>query len=251
MTGILDATALALFLGSAFVGGLVTGLAGFAMGLVVSGVWLHILTPLQTTTLVVAFGLTLQSYSIWKMRKALNRQHVMPVIVGSVFGVPLGVYLLAFTNPAYLRLAVGLLLIAYGTHGLARPKLRIVPPSVPAEIVLGFFNGILGGMTGLSGVFVTIWCSMRGWSKDVQRAVYQPVLVASAILTSTGLVVTGAVTPDVVTLFLYGLPVQLAGMLVGMKLYGKLDDAGFRKIILVLLLLSGLVLTIPELLALR
>ncbi len=123
MTSILDTTAMVLFLSSAFVGGLVTGLAGFAMGLVVSGIWLHILTPLQTTTLIVAFGLTLQSFSIWQMRKALNRRHVMPVIIGSVFGVPLGVWLLAFANPVFLRLAVGILLIAYGVHGLARPKL--------------------------------------------------------------------------------------------------------------------------------
>ena len=44
----MDATALTLFLLSAFFGGVTTGLAGFAMGLVVSGVWLHVLTPVQT-----------------------------------------------------------------------------------------------------------------------------------------------------------------------------------------------------------
>ena len=44
----MDGSVLALFLLATFVGGIVTGLAGFAMGLVVSGVWLHILTPAQT-----------------------------------------------------------------------------------------------------------------------------------------------------------------------------------------------------------
>jgi hypothetical protein len=37
---------------STFVGGLTSGLAGFAMGFVVSGVWLHILTPVQTVALL-------------------------------------------------------------------------------------------------------------------------------------------------------------------------------------------------------
>jgi uncharacterized protein len=33
----------------------------------------------------------------------------------------------------------------------------------------------------------------------------------------------------------------------GLKLYGHLDDAAFRKVILVLLLISGVVLVAPEL----
>jgi len=38
--------------------------------------------------------------------------------------------------------------------------------------------GILGGLTGLAGIVTTVWCGMRGWGKDEQRAVFQPVGVA-------------------------------------------------------------------------
>ena len=48
---------LALFVGATFGAALVAGVAGFAFGLVAAAVWLHVLTPLQTTTLIVAFGL--------------------------------------------------------------------------------------------------------------------------------------------------------------------------------------------------
>jgi uncharacterized membrane protein YfcA len=37
----------------------------------------------------------------------------------------------------------------------------------------------------------------------------------------------------------------LAGTWVGMKLYGRLDEAGFRKVVLILLLLSGIFLVVP------
>ena len=53
----MDDITLGLFLIAAFAGGFASGLAGFAMGFVVSGIWLHILTPIQTTaggTLVMA-----------------------------------------------------------------------------------------------------------------------------------------------------------------------------------------------------
>ena len=40
------------------------------MGLVVSGIWLHILTPIQTAALIVGYALLAQTYSIWKLRHA-------------------------------------------------------------------------------------------------------------------------------------------------------------------------------------
>ena len=84
---------------------------------------------------------------------------------------------------------------------------------------------MLGGMTGLSGILVTVWCGMRGWSKDEQRAVYQPVLFASAIMTAIALVAGGAVTVKVMQFFALGLPVLGAGMLLGFVLYHRVDDA--------------------------
>src|SRR5712672_4537941 len=99
----MDGIALGFFLLAAFLGGLASGIAGFAMGLVVSGIWLHIITPVQTATLIVGYGLVTQSYGIWKLRHALDWRKVAPFIVGGAFGVPLGTMLLTYVNPAYLR----------------------------------------------------------------------------------------------------------------------------------------------------
>ena len=61
---------LLLFLFATFAGALVAGLSGFAFGLVAASIWLYILTPLQTATLIIAFGLIVQGYSVWKLRRA-------------------------------------------------------------------------------------------------------------------------------------------------------------------------------------
>ena len=50
----MDGFVLGLFLFAAFLGGFASGLAGFAMGFVVSGIWLHIITPIQTAALTPA-----------------------------------------------------------------------------------------------------------------------------------------------------------------------------------------------------
>jgi uncharacterized protein len=76
----------------------------------------------------------------------------------------------------------------------------------------------------------------------VQRAVFQPVMLAAIVVTAISLSFTGAVTAETAKLYVLGLPALLAGLWLGFKLYGRLDDQAFRKLILVLLLASGLAL---------
>lgn len=97
----MDGWALGFFLLAAFLGGLASGIAGFAMGFVVSGIWLHILTPIQTTTLIVGYGLWTQGYGVWKLRHTLNWRQVAPFIIGGAIGVPIGTMLLTSINPCW------------------------------------------------------------------------------------------------------------------------------------------------------
>jgi len=111
-----------------------------------------------------------------------------------------------------------------------------------ADAGVGLLNGVLGGATGLAGIIVTIWCGLRGWPKDVQRTVFQPVGVSVFAMSALWLGASGAVGIDTLRLFAIGLPILLAGTWLGLKLYGRVDDAGFRKIVLALLLVSGIAL---------
>ena len=239
---ILD-SAILLFLFATFVAALVAGLAGFAFGLVAAAIWLHILTPLQTATLIIAFGLVVQGVAVWKLRHALDWRRLTPFIVGGAIGVPLGVALLDWADPKHLRTGVGVVLVLYCLYGLVRPAVKpVAAGGAAADAGVGFLNGVLGGSTGLAGILVTIWCGLRGWRKDVQRAVFQPAAVAIFAMSALWLGATGSVSGDALKLFLIGLPVLLAGNWLGWKLYHRIDEAGFRKLVLVLLFVSGVVL---------
>lgn len=244
----MDGIVLAFFLFAAFAGGFASGLAGFAMGFVVSGIWLHILTPVQTTVLIVGYGLLTQGYGVWKLRHELTWKSIAPFIMGGMIGVPIGTIVLTYLNPAYLRTGVGVLLVIYGTYGLAQPTLKPLPSNRLIDAGVGLANGVLAGLTGLPGFIITVWCQLRGWKKDLQRAIFQPVMLAAIAANLVSLGIAGAITADAMRLYLIGLPAMLAGLWVGFKLYGKLDDAAFRKVILVLLLLAGLGLIVPSVL---
>jgi uncharacterized membrane protein YfcA len=158
------------------------------------------------------------------------------------------VAILGWARPDYVRVTVGAVLVLYSAYSLARPAMKPVKAGgATADAGVGFLNGILGGLTGLAGILTTIWCGLRGWSKDEQRAIFQPIGVAVFAMSGLWLGISGAISTDTVWFFGIGLPALLAGTWLGLKLYGHLDEAGFRKLVLVLLLVSGLALVAPAL----
>jgi uncharacterized membrane protein YfcA len=186
---------LPIFLVATFAGALVAGLSGFAFGLVAASIWLYILTPLQTATLIIAFGLIVQGYSVWKLRRSLDWKRLWPFVAGAALGVPVGVSILTWANPAHVRAGVGAFLVLYSLSALLRPTIAPVKAGGAAvDAGVGFLNGVLGGITGLAGILVTIWCGLRGWPKDVQRTVFQPVAVAIFLMGALWIGVRGAIT---------------------------------------------------------
>ena len=80
---------------------------------------------------------------------------------------------------------------------------------------------------------------MRGWPRDQQRAVFQPIGVAIFAMSALWLGARGTLSADTAWLFVIGLPALLLGTWAGLKLFGRLNEAGFRNIVLVLLFASG------------
>jgi uncharacterized protein len=236
----LQAFDLALFVAGTFAAALVTGVAGFAFGLVAAAVWLHVLTPVQAAALIVVFGLIVQGWSVWKLRAALQWSRVLPFVIGGIIGVPLGAEVLRWASPTSLRMAVGMILVLFSLYMMFRPKLvSAAGAGQVADGAVGVVNGMIGGATGLAGIAGVVWCSMRGWSPAEQRATFQPAGVAVFATTAAWLGGTGMIGRDILGLFIIGLPALTIGTWAGLKLFGKLDDQSFRRVVLGLLLTSG------------
>jgi uncharacterized membrane protein YfcA len=226
----------------AFVGAFASGTAGFAFALTTSALWLHALDPIHTALLVVACSTMVQLATIWPMRQSIEIARVSPFIVAGLAGVPIGVWLLARTNPQTIKFVLGLFLAAYGVLALAAPRLpHIRAGGRAADAGIGFVSGILGGIGGYSGVLPTIWTQLRGWRKDVARAVYQPFILVMQVAT---LVLIGVVALDPfgVALIVAALPPLMAGAWLGWRAYGRLDERRFRQVIAGLLIASGVAL---------
>lgn len=237
---------LSLFVAAAFTAAFVAGLAGFAFGLVAMAIWLHLLTPTQTAILIMFYALIVQGYAVWKLRAALKPRRLLPFVIGGLVGIPLGVELLRVAPAESMRVAIGVFMVAFSLYNLFKPAIAPLKGERPfADGSIGALSGIIGGATGLATILPTIWSTLRGWPKDEQRAVFQPVGVVLFFTMAVWLGGTGTIDGATLRLFLIGLPAVLVGTWAGLKLYARLDDQGFRRVVLVLLLVAGLALIAP------
>ena len=225
-----------------FLGGIATGAAGFAYGIVATSIWLYAISPLHAAMLVVSAGLIIQSSLVYKMRGRLDWPRLAPFLIAGLIGVPIGVALVVKTDSGTIRFAIAIFLVVYGLYALLAPRLpHVSGGGKAADATIGFFGGILGGLCGFSGVLPAIWAQLRGWPKDVARGIYQPFILAAHI---AALPLIGVVALDWVgvVLFLLVAPATALGGWVGWMIYGKLDERRFQQMFAAMVAVSGVLL---------
>jgi uncharacterized membrane protein YfcA len=237
----------------AVVAGFVQGLSGFAFGLVAMSFWAWTVDPKLAAVLATFGALTGQVIAAVTVRRGFDRALLLPFVLGGLVGVPLGVWLLPRLDVPLFKACLGGLLVLWCPAMLmARDLPRVSAGGRPADAAIGLIGGVCGGLGGFTGAIPTLWCTLRGLEKDVQRAVIQNfnlsmLVVAFSLYLGTGLVGTE-------TLPLLGIVAiaVLVPVLLGARLYIGISEARFRQVVLGLLTLSGVALlasSLPVLLA--
>lgn len=237
----MDPATYAVLLFGALAGGFVSGLAGFGTALMALGIWLYVLSPALAVPLVLICSVSSQLSTLPSMWRLMDFRLALPFVLGGLVGMPIGALLVARADPATFKLSVGVMLVVFPTalYFVRRP-LAFRFGGRAADAAVGFAGGILGGLAGLSGPLPTLWASIRGWTKDQRRGVFQifngTVLGAALALQ----IASGFVAGEVFWLALLALPGTLVGARLGMWTYRTLNDRNFYDIVLGLLFLSGL-----------
>lgn len=234
---------LVVVVAGALIAGFVNGLSGTGYALVALGFWLHAMSPATAAPLAAICAVGGHIQSLPRIWHSVRWPGLWPFLLGGVIGVPLGTALLDRVSPQPLKLAVGLLLIAYcaWVAFMRRPPLVRGGGRV-ADGVVGFVGGVMGGVASLSGPAPMIWAQLRGLPKDELRGVNQPYnmsILAAAILSAA---VGGLIDRRLLVWAAFCLPATVIGAHLGLALYGRVNEIQFRRIVLALLALSGVTL---------
>ena len=233
----------ALVVAGALAAGFVNGLSGTGYALVALGFWLHAMSPVTAAPLVAFCAVSGHLQSLPRIWKGVIWSRLWPFMVGGLIGVPIGTALLGFVQVKPLKVGVGLLLLLYCSWmGLVRRPPMVTGGGRVADGAAGVGGGILGGMASLSGPIPVIWVQLRGWNMLAQRGVSQPFNMSVLTLSLISAAVVGYLDRTFFIWAAISLPVTLIGAHIGLRLYGRINDAQFRRLVIVLLGLSGLTL---------
>lgn len=233
----------ALFLLVAAFGAFVQGASGFAFALIASALWAWLIEPQVLAPTVLMTSLLGQLSSLARVGGRARVGHAGPFLLGGVFGTPLGVMLLPLFDASTFRLAIGLVLVIYCALALRRGALPLIKRGGRlADAGIGALSGVMGGATGVSGPPIVVWCGMRGWDKETQRATYQVFFIGIGVFILVAQAGSGLIDQRSLRLVaLAALPIMLFSWL-GSHAFRMLDEPAFRRLVLWLLLLSGLAL---------
>jgi len=227
----------------ALVGGFFAGLTGFGTGLSAMPFWLSAVSPVVAAQLAAGCGALGQAQTIGTIWPSVRWRYVGHFVVAGLIGVPFGTVLLTLIPERTFKLGVGLFLIAFCTYmTLARGRTMLRKRRPLADITVGFSGGIMSGLAGLSGPLPTAWATLHDWPRDEKRALFQTfnLIILIAMLISSA--IAGQMSWAFGKAMLIAVPGTLIGTRLGSTLYRRLDVRGFDRIVLAVLLASGLAL---------
>src|SRR3974390_1676868 len=103
-------------------------------------------------------------------------------------------------------------------------------------------GGLIGVLTSMPGALPSIWCDMHGVPKNQQRGLVQPFIAAMQVFALALMLIRNALSSKVFFDLALSIPALLAGTALGIFAFRYVNDSTFRRIVLVVLLLSGLML---------
>ncbi len=214
------------------------GVVGFGMALVAMPLLAVSLGIRTAAPLIALLGVFSPALIAWRYRRQLDWGEITPLAWGSVLGIPVGVTLLRLVDEQIVTLALGLVLIGYGLYALrwAAPPWR---GTARAAYGLGFAGGVLSGAYNTGGPALVIYGSSRRWSPGAFKANIQVLLVLHSITVVISHSLAGNFTGDVWEVLPVGLLATGAGTSSGLLMDRFVNEATFRRLVLLLLLALG------------
>lgn len=236
----LDASLAALVIAGAFV---VLGLAGFGNGLVALAFLPLLMSPVAAIVLLTLYTVLATIVIFVPLRADFEPRGLPMLLLGSVLGTPLGVWLLAVLPATTLTRLIGAVLLAV----VALEWLGVYPDRLPGPgwaLGAGVAAGLLGAAVGTPGPPVVLYTASQGWSPRTIKANLQAFFLVNQAVIMIGYWWAGLLTQEVSRYAaVFVVPAGL-GLAIGMALFARVDQVRFRRIVFAILFASGLLLVV-------
>ena len=215
--------------GVILLGTFVQGLTGFGLALVSVPLLSLLLDVKVAVPLAGLFGWLVTFPLVHRMRRYVKWKVALLMVVGSLPGSWLGANLLSFVPGRYILITMGGVLILSSVHAL-RKRGKVLSGELPGvfPVGAGFLSGTLGASVGEPGPPVIAFTSVQPWTSDQVKGTLLCFFMLQMIGAIIGFWSKELLTPHVFSLFAWGLPSFLLGLLGGMKAWDLLKAYRFN-----------------------
>lgn len=224
-------------------GSFTQGLAGVGVVLIALPLMALILDIKTVIVLVNMLALSINIVLGLHLFKHMRARHLTPMLIGAAPGIPAGVLVLKAVSAETLQILLGVVLLGYSLYALSGRLVQRETHPIWAYVA-GFWGGCLGGAITASGPPIIVYTALQPWTKDRLKATMIGFFLITTIVIWGMHAATGMITPAVLSGYCAAFPGLALGLWGGIRCYGRISDALYRRIIAFLLLGLGVMLLV-------
>ena len=224
-----------------FLAGFAQGLTGFGSSLVAMPLLLLLLGVKTAVPLAILNGVAITVILSCQLRQHLDRRKIIPLVVGSLPGIWLGVTLLQKSNGRLMQGVLGGFQILYALYALNyRPQPRRL--AAAWSYLAGFATGVIGSAFSAGGPPTVIYTTLSGWSKEEIKATMSAFFLINGVLIAAAHAASGLTSPLVLRYFAASAPAVVVGVFAGASCFARLGNGNYVRVLLLLLLAMGIMM---------
>ena len=245
-----------LFTAAALCAYFIKGLCGFANTLIFSCILSFGVDNINISPVDLFLGFPANTIVAWKNRKDLNWRTWAPLAALVLLGNVPGILLLKKVDARLIKILFGIAVVGIGLEMLAREFGRGEPRadnsakpkgSKAVLALIGVVSGVLCGLYGV-GALLAAYMSRVTDSSRAFKANICAVFITENVFRLVVYGATGILTLQALRQAVLLVPFMLAGLWLGMKSAGRMNESAVRKIVIVVLIISGASLVVTNLL---
>lgn len=221
----------------------VKGLCGFANTLVFSTILSFSTNNVNISPVELVLGLPSNIMISYKERKSVQWKVCLPLAGLVLLGDIPGILLLKNTNTQVIKGIFGFVIIAIGIEMLLREYMKKTKKSQLLLITIGILSGILCGLYGIGALLAAYMGRVTDNSSSFKGNLCIVFLIDNLFrLVMYG--VTGIITLATLKQSVILFPFMALGLFLGMKGSSFLDEKKIKKLVIIMLILSGVSLIV-------
>ena len=221
----------------------VKGLCGFANTLVFSTILSFSTNNVNISPVELVLGLPSNIMISYKERKSVQWKVCLPLAGLVLLGDIPGILLLKNTNTQVIKGIFGFVIIAIGVEMLLREYMRKTKKSQLLLITIGILSGILCGLYGIGALLAAYMGRVTDNSSSFKGNLCIVFLIDNLFrMVMYG--VTGIITLATLKQSVILFPFMALGLFLGMKGSSFLDEKKIKKLVIIMLILSGVSLIV-------